>query len=1377
MSIRDRPRLVSWNAQSALNTPVGINQLKILTESHQPDLIALQETGRYSNNKGPQYPIKLKNYTSYEITPPNINEKNKHALALLIKTNINHSIINSEYKKWGITQTIKIFPPNYNKNKSLKPFYITNIYIYNDTTNDDALFKDFKSISSKYTNHIITGDFNAKNNLWGIINERNRHIREGNIQGDRRGLEIYQIINKNNGIILNDGRATRIGHQGHQDSAIDLTISFGQYLIESDWTVDDDPHGSDHLPQIIELKHQLENNYKHSPLIKFELDDADWVDFRSKFNNRELTTNGYDSLFDEDKNIWLNNIETLITETAKKCFKNNIDKLGKIDNKPKKYKHTNYWFNKHLKAEKRQLNKKLKLYRLSKTEEDRIIYRTAKKNYETNIKLAKREAFNTWANDIDFTVNSKEAYRKLNALQGNVISSNVGTLKMGDKQITSDKDKAELLANHYQHISSDDNLSKEFINYRNTQFTGGHHLSALITNDDYNKDFSLAELNKQLRKRKRKSATGSDGIEYRLIKNLPPNFKKHILHFFNKLYSGIILPNNFTSANIITILKPNKDPSACASYRPISLTNHMGKLMEAMVNHRLKNFLEENNILNPNQAGFRNKRECLDQVARIEQEVRSLRKANDKQYGVLAVFLDIEKAFDTSCRVLILDILFKNGVRGQMYNYIRAFLSNRTFRVKIGSELSEYKKITNGVPQGAVLSPTLFLVTLNFLNDSFFRDENTKKMNIKIAQFADDTAIFSKVKISDLNQYQNTERETDTNEDIDKVNLCANKTIKAIERAGYRVNAAKTEAVLFTEDKKNTNVETTLIINNNTIKTSKSAKYLGIILDKHLNFNEHLSNRREKSNKAINLISIFKGSGYFRDNSNSAKLIIKSLIESKMLYGREILPECKELIKSYKIIASCYKKAFYLPKFTEYKSIFAFAGILPPEETTKLLRQSFIARKCAMKESKVKDLFDKHRTYGHIPIGFNKKSKVEKFGFMKRTHVDYNKIGFNYKDIKEMERIDILYDYVAPEINTDLTDKIDKGKTPEPKCLELYKNYESDINAATTADPLIIFTDASRKDNETSGQAETGIGVIAYHKNDKIIRFSHSIKLNNNLSIASAEAYAIKFSLDRIISILNANNERENGNDYLMKLKLKYKLKLLGKNQNIHIFSDSLSALTMLKNPDFLGSRFDIIKEIFNAIEILKNKFEINVKLFWIPSHVGIPGNEEADKLANIALTNPTNTVNIGLGYKEAKSIFRRNIKNNWTTKWREYVASVNPTPKSLITNPLRKNPIFVSPKTIKRNRLLMNAQYFRLTNDKFCNDCNTPNTVNHLLLDCKKYNDEREQFLANLITHIPPEKRIDFRLQLSHFLDPDLEGPQLDLALSFINNLKNINI
>ena len=145
MTNQDQPKLVSWNARSCLNTPAGINNLKVLIENYLPDIIALQETGRYTNNSGKSYPLKIKGYQYFEVLPQNNNEKNKNSVAILIKNTINFISVNQKHTHWGVMQTIKILPPNYNKDKATKSFYLSNVYVKIGTEFDNVFFRDFKA--------------------------------------------------------------------------------------------------------------------------------------------------------------------------------------------------------------------------------------------------------------------------------------------------------------------------------------------------------------------------------------------------------------------------------------------------------------------------------------------------------------------------------------------------------------------------------------------------------------------------------------------------------------------------------------------------------------------------------------------------------------------------------------------------------------------------------------------------------------------------------------------------------------------------------------------------------------------------------------------------------------------------------------------------------------------------------------------------------------------------------------------------------------------------------------------------------------------------------------------------------------------------------
>ena len=107
------------------------------------------------------------------------------------------------------------------------------------------------------------------------------------------------------------------------------------------------------------------------------------------------------------------------------------------------------------------------------------------------------------------------------------------------------------------------------------------------------------------------------------------------------------------------------------------------------------------------QSGFREERSTLDHILRLHDLVY---QSLINQKSVLTVFLDIVKAYDMVWRDGLITKLYGLGVRGTMLNWIESVISNRSFQVKIGHELSGTFILENGIPQGSVLSPLLFSV-------------------------------------------------------------------------------------------------------------------------------------------------------------------------------------------------------------------------------------------------------------------------------------------------------------------------------------------------------------------------------------------------------------------------------------------------------------------------------------------------------------------------------------------------------------------------------------------------------------------------------------------------------------------------------------------
>ena len=117
---------------------------------------------------------------------------------------------------------------------------------------------------------------------------------------------------------------------------------------------------------------------------------------------------------------------------------------------------------------------------------------------------------------------------------------------------------------------------------------------------------------------------------------------------------------------VIPIPKPGKDCSIPSNHRPIALTSCLCKSMERIINKRLVYFLESNNLLTPFQCGFRQGRSTLDHLVRMETIIRNALTASQH---LVAVFFDLEKAYDTTWKYGIMKDLHYMGLRGNLCFY------------------------------------------------------------------------------------------------------------------------------------------------------------------------------------------------------------------------------------------------------------------------------------------------------------------------------------------------------------------------------------------------------------------------------------------------------------------------------------------------------------------------------------------------------------------------------------------------------------------------------------------------------------------------------------------------------------------------------------
>ena len=120
--------------------------------------------------------------------------------------------------------------------------------------------------------------------------------------------------------------------------------------------------------------------------------------------------------------------------------------------------------------------------------------------------------------------------------------------------------------------------------------------------------------------------------------------------------------------------------------------------------------VEKYEIINKNQCGFLKRKSPNDTVISLTELVNSLFEENET---IVSIFLDLAKAFNSISHNIFLEKIAKYGLSTQSIAMLESFLSNRKQCVKNGIEYSNWVTINNGVPQGTVLGPLIFILYMN----------------------------------------------------------------------------------------------------------------------------------------------------------------------------------------------------------------------------------------------------------------------------------------------------------------------------------------------------------------------------------------------------------------------------------------------------------------------------------------------------------------------------------------------------------------------------------------------------------------------------------------------------------------------------------------
>jgi hypothetical protein len=340
-------------------------------------------------------------------------------------------------------------------------------------------------------------------------------------------------------------------------------------------------------------------------------------------------------------------------------------------------------------------------------------------------------------------------------------------------------------------------------------------------------------------KMKNNKAGGPDGLEIEMVKNSMTTLLPCLHALYNNILISGILPEEWCKAVIFPLHKKG-DVSQPDNYRGISLLNVTGKIFTKLINNRLVSWAEDNDKLREQQCGYRRKYSTIDNCFSLHAVAQKyISKSKGRMY---CIFVDFSKAFDCVQHELLLYVLHKNNVSGQMVNVIKSMYSQLQSCVRTNTGLSSYFNCKIGTRQGCMLSPFLFIM---FLNELIEELSNSNCHGIYVSEdepcmlqflFADDIANVTDTPVQ-LQRIINTIH-----------NFC--------NKYGMKVNLDKTKIIVFRRGGCLKNYEK-WYYDGEQIEVVPYYKYLGMIYSSFLSWYKAKCTLAQQAEKAMNMLLCF----------------------------------------------------------------------------------------------------------------------------------------------------------------------------------------------------------------------------------------------------------------------------------------------------------------------------------------------------------------------------------------------------------------------------------------------------------------------------------------------------------------------------------------
>ena len=370
---------------------------------------------------------------------------------------------------------------------------------------------------------------------------------------------------------------------------------------------------------------------------------------------------------------------------------------------------------------------------------------------------------------------------------------------------------------------------------------------------------SKAEISKAIKSLKSGKAAGPDGIPPEALKADVQTSTEMLHPLLSKIWEQEQVPEEWKRGHLVKLPKKG-DLSSCNNWRGIMLLSIPGKVLSRIILERLKTALDK--TLRDEQAGFRQDRSCTDHIATMRIIIE---QSLEWQTPLYTVFVDFQKAFDSVDRNIIWRLMHHYGFPQKFVTIIQQMYEDATCQVIHDGKLTEPFTVQTGVRQGCLLSPTIFLMVVDWIMRQSTAGQRTGiqwtfTKQLEDLDFADDISLLS-------------QRQQDAQEKLCRVAEEAGKT-------GLQINTGKTEVMRV-----NNKQQDPLQLHQESMKEVEKFVYLGSVVSKDGGSDEDIKSRINKARHAFNTLrTIWKTTALSLRNKIR---IFNTNVKSVLLYGSE----------------------------------------------------------------------------------------------------------------------------------------------------------------------------------------------------------------------------------------------------------------------------------------------------------------------------------------------------------------------------------------------------------------------------------------------------------------------------------------------------------